>query len=96
LATWFRYRAAAERTQTSFLLLSQHACAGSSAELVLRLQDEVPARDEPTVFTGLRHRVHLTRERFGPTTSNVVPLRRLPQSDKTVAWQSHVTWAGCR
>ena len=38
LATWFRYRAAAEKTQASILLLTQHACAKSSAGLVLRLQ----------------------------------------------------------
>ena len=38
LATWFRYRAAAERTQASVLLLTQHACAKSSAGLVLRLE----------------------------------------------------------
>jgi recombination protein RecA len=38
LSTWFRYRAAAERTQTSILLLTQHPCAKSSAELLLRLE----------------------------------------------------------
>jgi recombination protein RecA len=96
LATWFRYRAAAERTQTSFLLLSQHACTGSSAGLVLRLQDGNPARDETTVFTGLKHQVELTRERFASSPSNVIPVRKPPQSDKTAAWQSRVTWAGCR
>jgi recombination protein RecA len=96
LATWFRYRAAAERTQTSFLLLSQHACTGSSAGLVLRLQDGNPARDETMVFTGLKHRVELTRERFAPSSGNVIPLRRPPQSEKTASWQSHVTWAGYR
>jgi len=37
LATWFRYRAAAEQTQASILLLTQHPCAKSSAELLLRL-----------------------------------------------------------
>lgn len=96
LATWFRYRAAAERTQTSFLLLTQHVCAGSSAGLVLRMQDGSPAHDESTVFTGLKHRVELTRERFAPSPTNVIPLRRAPQSDKTAAWRSRVTWAGCR
>jgi recombination protein RecA len=96
LATWFRYRAAAEGTQTSFLLLSQHACTGSSAGLVLRLQDSNPTRDEATVFTGLKHQVELTRERFAPSPSNVISLRRPPQSEKTAAWQSRVTWAGYR
>ena len=46
LATWFRYRAAAERTQASILLLTQHACAKSSAELVLRLQPGNALREE--------------------------------------------------
>ena len=36
MATWFRYRAAAERTQASLLLLTQSPCAKSSAELLLR------------------------------------------------------------
>jgi recombination protein RecA len=36
LATWFRYRAAAERTPVSLLLLTQHSCAKSSAELLLQ------------------------------------------------------------
>jgi recombination protein RecA len=38
LATWHRYRLAAERIQSSILLLTQHSCAKSSAELLLRLQ----------------------------------------------------------
>ncbi len=38
LATWFRYRAAAEKTQASILLLAQYGCAKSSAELSLRLE----------------------------------------------------------
>ena len=38
MATWFRYRAAAERTQASFLLLTQSPCARSSAELLLRFE----------------------------------------------------------
>src|SRR5271154_4804386 len=47
LATWFRYRAAAERSQASILLLTQHACAKSSAGLVLRLQPAIALHDEP-------------------------------------------------
>ena len=37
LATWFRFRAAAERLQSNVLLLTQHACSKSSAGLLLRL-----------------------------------------------------------
>jgi hypothetical protein len=32
LATWFRFRAAAEKTQASIVLLTQHSCAKSSGE----------------------------------------------------------------
>jgi recombination protein RecA len=94
LATWFRYRAAAERSQASILLLTQHACAKSSAGLVLRLQPAIALHDEPTVFTGIEHRVEVARERFTPT--NVVPMRKQPQSDRSASWHSRTAWAGQR
>jgi recombination protein RecA len=53
LAAWFRYRAAAERTQTSIVLITQHACAKSSAGLVLRLQQGVLSNEETTVFDAV-------------------------------------------
>ncbi|MBB5330318.1 hypothetical protein HDF14_003953 [Edaphobacter lichenicola] len=37
LWTWHRFRVAAERTQSSTILLTQYVCAKSSAELLLRL-----------------------------------------------------------
>ena len=94
LATWFRYRAAAERSQASILLLTQHACAKSSASLVLRLQPAIALHDEPTVFTGIEHRVEVARERFTPT--NFVPMRKQPQSDRSASWHSRTAWAGQR
>lgn len=93
LATWFRYRAAAERTQTSILLLTQYGCAKSSAELLLRLQPAEPLCDEVTVFSGIRPHIEIARQRFTQTASNVVPLRKPPQSAR---WQSRTTWAGRR
>ena len=96
LATWFRYRAAAERTQASFLLLTQHPCARSSVELQLRFQTGKARSDEVTVFTGIEHRVEVVRRRFGQPQTNVVPLRKPPQSVNTAQWQSRTTWAGPR
>ncbi len=96
LATWFRYRAAAEQTQASILLLTQHPCAQSSAELLLRLQPGNARRDESTVFTGIEHHLEVTRRRFTQTPANVVPLRKPPQSVRTASWQSRTTWAGPR
>jgi hypothetical protein len=96
LATWFRYRAAAERTQSSILLLTQYACAKSSAELLLRFQPGEALRDESTVFTGVEHRIEVARRRFSPTPSNVVSMRKPPQSTHIASWQSHTAWAACR
>jgi recombination protein RecA len=96
LATWFRYRAAAERTQTSIVLLTQHPCAKSSAELVLRFQAASTICDERTVFSGIEPRVEVVRRRFTETPTNVIPLRKPPQSVNAASWQSRTVWAGRR
>jgi recombination protein RecA len=96
LATWFRYRAAAEHSQTSLLLLTQRACAKSSAGLVLQMQAAHPLQKEATVFTGVQHGVEVTRERFQPAAAKVVPLRKPPQSERGAHWQSETTWAAQR
>ncbi|HTV08321.1 MAG TPA: hypothetical protein VMD97_04675 [Candidatus Aquilonibacter sp.] len=95
LATWFRYRAAAERTQTSILLLAQYACAKSSAELMLRLHPAEAICDETTVFTGVRPRVQLIRQRFNSPT-NVIPMRKPPQRVNEAQWECRTLWAGAR
>jgi hypothetical protein len=95
LATWFRYRAAAERTQSSILLLTQHPCAKSSAGLVLRLRPTDAWHDETTVFTGFEFEIELSRQRFAPA-SNLVPLRKGPQRETGNQWSSRCSWAGRR
>jgi hypothetical protein len=94
LATWFRYRAAAQRTQASILLLTQHACAKSSAGLVLRMQTGDPLHEESTVFTGVEHRIEIERDRSAP--GNVIPLRKPPQTETYARWRGHMAWAGWR
>jgi hypothetical protein len=94
MATWFRYRAAAERTQACFLLLTQSPCSRSSAELLLRFEACHAPNDEPTVFTGMEHRVELERKRF--VQANVVPLRKPPQRETGARWRSRAAWAGAR
>ncbi|MES2222396.1 MAG: recombinase RecA [Acidobacteriota bacterium] len=93
LGTWFRYRTAAEHSQTSLLLLTQRACAKSSAGLVLQMQTAKPLQKEATVFTGIQHGVEVTRERFQPAPAKVVPLRKPPQSVRNAHWQSETPWA---
>jgi hypothetical protein len=96
LATWFRYRTAAERTRSSLLLLTQHSCAKSSAELLLRFGAGEARRDESTVFSGIAHRLEVERRRFTQADTNVIPLRKPPQSVNAARWRSQSTWAGVR
>jgi recombination protein RecA len=101
LATWFRFRAAAERLQSNVLLLTQHACSRNSAGLVLRLEPGSVLAPDSTVFTGLEHRAGLNRQRFPQSPGNVFPLRstagrdrKQPQSVPTAQWQGRTLWAG--
>lgn len=96
MATWFRYRAAAERTQASILLLTQHPCAQSSAELLLRLEPGNARRDEVTLFTGIEHQLEVVRRRFTHAPTNVIPLRKPPQRTTVTRWQSRSAWVGPR
>jgi hypothetical protein len=93
LSTWHRYRIAAERTQSSILLLTQYPCAKSSSELQLRLFPAEEISKEATVFTGMQPRVEVMRQRFTQTENNVVPLRKPPQNTYTACWHNHTTWA---
>jgi len=94
LASWFRYRAAAERTQASILLLTQTSCAKSSAELLLRFEPARAIEAEPTVFTGFEATVEVARRRFAPAEETVTPFRKPPQSVRATHWTSHAAWAG--
>jgi recombination protein RecA len=94
LATWFRFRAAAERLQSNVVLLTQHACSRNSAGLVLRLDTGNVLGKDGTIFSGLEHRADLARQRFAQ--GNVLPLRKQPQSVQTAQWQVKSVWAGQR
>ena len=104
LATWFRFRAAADRARTILIVLTQHPCARSSAELVLRLSPAEPEAT-PTVLTSAHFRVTLDRRRFEsvpqptpaatPTQPNklhLVPIRKPPQREAT--WRRSAAWTG--
>jgi RecA/RadA recombinase len=93
LSTWHRYRLAAERSQSSILLLSQHPCAKSSSELQLRLSAPEELDEESTVFTGMQPRVEVVRQRFTQEESNVVALRNAPRNAHTACWENRTTWA---
>jgi recombination protein RecA len=94
LATWFRFRTAAERLQAHVLLLTQHACSRNSAGMVLRLHPGSALNHDSTIFTGLEHKAELTRQRF--PQDKVLLLRKQPQSVRTAEWQTRTAWAGPR
>ncbi len=83
LATWFRWRSALERTRTSLIVLSQMGCAGSSAELMLRVEAEVPAPG--TVMQALTYRLEVVRRRFQENTNG-----RKKQPGRASAWESRI------
>ena len=98
LATWFRYRAAAEKSQTSVLLLTQHACAKTSAELVLQLRSN-SIHQQQTVFTGVEHQIEVSRQRIaggfgGQEPTDILALRKPPQRAMSACWQARTAWAG--
>jgi recombination protein RecA len=89
LSTWFRYRAAVERGQSSLVLLTKHPSAKSAGELLLRLNSGEARLDEATVFTGVEHEIEVERQRFA---GNLVSFKKPPQSMCT-AWTTRPTWA---
>ena len=91
LATWFRFRAACERARVSLLLLTQHPCARSSAELVLRMTTG-SMKSENRVMTGISYCVAVERNRRQDEPARVVPIRKPPQADSG-RWTSEAAWA---
>jgi recombination protein RecA len=92
LATWFRFRAACERTRISLVLLTQHPCARSSAELVVRMATgSMEAQNK--VMTGMRYCAVTERSRSHEQNSRVVSIRKPPQSERPGEWRSETAWA---
>ena len=92
LATWFRYRAAAERAQTSLLLLTQHPSCKSSAELVLNLNPAKPLSEETTVFTGIQCKLSISRWNASLDRQRVIPLNSFAKSTSYASWISYASW----
>jgi len=76
------------------LLLTQHPCAKSSAEMLLRLTPHNALQDEATLFTGIEQRIEVQRHRFAQ--SNVVSFKKPPQHESSADWQTRSAWAGPR
>jgi recombination protein RecA len=96
MSTWFRYRAAAERTQASVLLLTQHPCAKSSACLALRLQPVIPLSEETTVLAGHEQHIEVSRQRLESARATVVTFGKQLQNARSATWKSKSAWVGVR
>lgn len=97
MATWFRFRAACERTRVSLLLLTQHPCARSSTERVVRMETG-SIESNGKVMSGILYQAGVERQRNRP--EQVVPIRKPPQPDRTShkpgQWRSEAPWALAR
>lgn len=88
LASWFRFRQAAERTQSTFLLLSQISCAKSCSAVQLQLSRLHTQHESGRVISGLRFQAELVRDRNVSFTAG----KKQPAS--VAAWGLPTPWAG--
>jgi len=63
LATWFRFRQAAQRTRCTLIAIGQRACAQSSADLVLECNLVRASAESQTVLAGFSYEVRRERAR---------------------------------
>lgn len=86
LATWFRFRQAADRTRCALLVLGQAPFAQSSAALQLTCAARLDAQLPATVLTGFSYTVQSGRQRQAGSLAGV---RKPPAS----AWTAQAPWA---
>jgi recombination protein RecA len=90
LATWFRFRQAADRTRCSLVVLAREPFAQSSAAVVLECAAERVAQDGGTVLNGCSYQLRPGRQRFTPErfTAKIAEVRKPPMS----TWQATSQW----
>jgi len=93
LATWYRYRLQAEKSQTLFLLLARTPCANSCASVVLHCQEanerwEYAAGNQQglPLLTGFEFSVKADRKR-ARARELAHPFGKKPASAATTAWE---------
>jgi len=90
LATWFRFRQAARRTQCSLIILAQIASAQSSADVVLdcaRLHSRSASAGE-TVLDGFAYEVRRERGAAAKSAWSVIGQHKPPAS----TWSTPAAW----
>ena len=93
LASWYRLRAAAARSRCTVLLLTQHPCAQSSAEVILRTHTHLPKAGSG--LAALPFSVELVRQRLPPCAAPapiVFAPRKPPQPVSAAQWHAPAMW----
>ena len=89
LATWFRYRQAADRARCSLLVLGKAPFAQSSAAVVLECKQAAVDSVSGTVIRNFSFKVHRQRERF----SHITSIDRKPPASR---WTAQTAWEAAK
>jgi hypothetical protein len=89
LATWFRFRQAADRTRCSLLVLAHEPLAQSSAAVVLECAPLSVQADNRTVLGSCAYQVRTGRDAARTATLSIAAGQRKPPA---VAWTATGAW----
>jgi len=99
LASWYRYRLQAEKSQALFLLLTQTTCANSCASVVLhcaeakeRWEYAAGKQDGLPLLTGFQFSVSADRKR-GAKRESLLSFGKKPVCGAGIPWQRTTLWA---
>lgn len=97
LSTWFRFRSACARTQTTMVLITQQACAKTSADMLVRFGPASLSRGGGRVLTELSFETIVERVRSTNTSLNTATqTKKQPRSDFACKWSAQTAWAQSR
>lgn len=88
LATWFRFRQAADRTRCSLVVLGRASYAQSAAAMVLACRPSRAIAAGETALRGFAFQIERRRERFEPIA---IP-RELGKKPPVSAWTAGAPW----
>jgi recombination protein RecA len=98
LASWYRYRLQAEKSQALFLLLTQTMCSRSCASVVLHCkeaaeqwQSAAEHRNGKPLLTGFQYSVSAERKRA--LSEEAYPFAKKPVSSVEASWKRLTLWA---
>ncbi len=99
LASWYRFRLQAEKSQAILILVTQMACASNCASVALHCIEAEErwqyANDSPAgwpLLTGLRYQISANRKR-GSTQESFHLGKKKPVSVSETSWNSTTSWA---